>query len=518
MRLIIFLSPCPSKTVFFFTGPATPDDEKNSAILNVTIADNELISPGGWSGVFAEKGVSVKVADCIFANNMNMETGVTASETSSITVHGTLFTKNVGCATTAPKFSALGLAAGDASLVIDTTSFSDNSNYDAQVFAAFRSSISLETCCFIGGSSAQVVFTSHDSDFSGSKIETNFILGHHASTCSSQLFKEDEGSSCFDGGSCTGSCQELASSSSCLVDNAIEPATPTLSRQAPVAPATGSVAPAVPTTGSVAPAVPTTGSVAPAVPAPMSIVPFASVPSSVPSDIPSVEGSSGTPVSVVPFGNIPSSVPSDIPSFSGATNPPSEESGVTPCPNDPSIVGYVTIAGIAQDILEETTRINNGAAPSPPYDYVICPGTTLTFNDGDTTIVPAFHDSTFSCGVDGLGMGCQIAGGTTQFIIAEENLVSGSEVASNFTVAFLGISFGGFSETAFQISGTGNVVAVEYEDCFFIVSSSFKSMIPVRFLYINRWCLIPYVFPNAGFSKHVNDQYFESRSKRWSVC
>jgi hypothetical protein len=209
--------------------------------------------------------------------------------------------------------------------------------------------------------------------------------------------------------------------------------------------------------------------------APASLPPFDSVPSSIPSDLPSAAPNlSSAPALLPPFGGIPSSVPS--PDLSNAPAAPTTGPRVSPCPGAPSISGYLTIADISLDIRDQATRIKDGADPVPPYRYILCPDTTLTFNDGDESIAPAFDDSFFSCGSDGLGKGCQITGGTTQFIINEDNLVSGS-LASNLTVVFQGISYGGFSDTAFQITGTGDVVFVEFEDCSFVVSSYLQSLL-----------------------------------------
>jgi hypothetical protein len=197
-------SPHDYQTAFYFSGPETTKELKNSGIINVTITDNELLASSGWTGVFASKGVEVTVDDCVFANNRNMETGVTASEASSVTVSGTLFIGNFGTNGDTPNFSALALAAGDASLVIEGTYFRDNSNYDAQVFCIFRSLLVMDSSCIIGGSSEQVIFVSQDSDFSGSNEFTNFISNHSSTSCNSHgnslLFKEDKGSTCFQGG------------------------------------------------------------------------------------------------------------------------------------------------------------------------------------------------------------------------------------------------------------------------------------------------------------------------------
>ena len=147
-----------------------------------------------------------------------------------------------------------------------------------------------------------------------------------------------------------------------------------------------------------------------------------------------------------------------------------ESQRTSSCPNDPGSTGYLTIGDIVLDIQEEVARIEGGEDPVPPYNYPICQETTLFFNDGDLAIVPALDKSFFTCGEDGLGTGCEIRGGTTQFTVNEENLVSGSILESNFTVTFRGFVFAGFSETSIEITGGQDTVSVTVEDCEFSVS------------------------------------------------
>ena len=251
MSLVI--SPYISKDVFFFSGPDTPDDMANSGLINVTIADNEILLTG-WTGVFVGMGVDVDVRDCQFMKNRNMETGVTVSETSTVTVVRTQFIDNIG---NSPNVSALALAISDANLVINETSFQDNTNYTSQVFAIFRSSVAMDSSCITGGSSDTVIFVSQDSNFSGVNAATNFAVDVSSAACngtgSNRLFFEDEGSLCFQGGECTGTCRGAASSQVCLADDITTPPTDTTAPTA--APVGDTVAPATiaPVSGTVAP-------------------------------------------------------------------------------------------------------------------------------------------------------------------------------------------------------------------------------------------------------------------------
>ena len=83
-----------------------------------------------------------------------------------------------------------------------------------------------------------MVFIDGDSDYSGT---LNFVdRDVDSSSCPSpgnRLFKEDEGSACFTGGPCEGSCQILARSNTCLA-NQVVTIQPTSSPVAPGAPTT----------------------------------------------------------------------------------------------------------------------------------------------------------------------------------------------------------------------------------------------------------------------------------------
>ena len=159
-----------SQKAFFFSGPKTSTAYDNNQVANVTIARNEILE-SGWTGVFASSGVDVSVSGCQFDNNKNMETGVTSSELSTVTVQRTDFTNNLG---TNPNVSALVLAISDSAAIVQECSFRGNSNYTSQIFAIFRSSISIDSSCIIGTSSDTVIFASQDSDFKGVNADTQF--------------------------------------------------------------------------------------------------------------------------------------------------------------------------------------------------------------------------------------------------------------------------------------------------------------------------------------------------------
>ena len=321
-----------SQDVFSFIGEDTIQTYANSYVKNVDILDNVLINTP-WNGVYADGGVDVTVEDCEFSNNINLQTGVTATKTTTITLDKVTFQDNVG--TAEPNVSALAFASSDANLVIQETYFLGNTGYTAQIFAIFRSSISMERCCIIGGASDAALFASQDSTFGGIVEATNFIDELSTNVCnttgSNRLFYEDQGGKCYQGSpDCSGTCRGVASSPICLLDNSttVAPseapsttAAPGVPTEAPIVPPI-SVAPVV-SPASVAPQAPTESPApgVPSTPAPISVAP--GVPSS------QAPGFSPTPVSVSPQATTaPGLPPTQAPIV--PTEPTSVAPGLTP--------------------------------------------------------------------------------------------------------------------------------------------------------------------------------------------
>lgn len=142
---------------------------------------------------------------------------------------------------------------------------------------------------------------------------------------------------------------------------------------------------------------------------------------------------------------------------------------ISPCPGAPGKNGYLTILDITLDIRDEKDRIDKGGAPRSRYNYVICPQAKLQFNKNDLPIAPSFDETSFSCGEEDSGTGCEIHGGDSQFIISEKNLVSRSGIPTKMTVSFKRIHFAGFSKSAITVTGTEEVVSVSVHDCKFVV-------------------------------------------------
>ena len=153
---------------------------------------------------------------------------------------------------------------------------------------------------------------------------------------------------------------------------------------------------------------------------------------------------------------------------------------ISPCPGTPGSDGYLTIQDIALDIQDEVGRIEKGGFPLPSYNYAICPKAKLQFNESDLPIAAAFDGTSFTCGDDNSGSGCEIHGGDTQFVISEENLVSKSGKAAIMAISFKGIVFSGFSKSAITIAGAEEVVSVSVLDCKFVVRCDGTSVDPPR--------------------------------------
>jgi hypothetical protein len=142
-----------------------------------------------------------------------------------------------------------------------------------------------------------------------------------------------------------------------------------------------------------------------------------------------------------------------------------------PCPSNPAISGYITVENINLDIQDEVDKVANGTDPVTPYLYPLCPDTTLLFNDGDGPIQPRL-DASFTCGIDGTATGCEIRGGTTQFLLRADAAFNDSGL-SNVTIS--GIRFTGFTDTSIGIFGSeGMTAGVLLENCEWTVSQTLE--------------------------------------------
>jgi hypothetical protein len=318
-----------------------------------------------------------------------METGVTASETSTIKLQGSKFINNVG---TAPNVSALALAISDSSLEITETSFEDNLNYTSQIFSIYRSSISMDSICIIGGASDTVIFVSQDSTFDGVNAETIFLVDHSSFACndtgSNRLFFEDVGAKCFDDGSCTGTCREVASSQFCLINNATLPPSAASITPSSLGPSATSTSPATvpPSDGSIRPATLTPSRA----PSDLSIepnAPVAPVPSTSAPIFSPVEGTS-VPTTLTPISTSVAPMTSEPkPTISSKPSASSSEAPLT-IPPGGSTIAPVIFSSAPVTIVPVTTAPMSSSESPVTGDPVRSTGAPLTVTPSNAIVDP----------------------------------------------------------------------------------------------------------------------------------
>jgi hypothetical protein len=158
--------------------------------------------------------------------------------------------------------------------------------------------------------------------------------------------------------------------------------------------------------------------------------------------------------------------------------PVSAQLGPQPCPIVdaalPIIDGYTTIADINSDQRFELDRIADGGIPNPPYNFIICPGTTLDASLGPLT--PLLDGFSLRCGTT-LELGffnCGFFEGADQVLI-EDSTVPGYNI---FTIEIIGFIFQNFTNSALTANGeTPNVLM---ENVFFAVSPCRKESLVKR--------------------------------------
>jgi hypothetical protein len=128
------------------------------------------------------------------------------------------------------------------------------------------------------------------------------------------------------------------------------------------------------------------------------------------------------------------------------------------CPKDASLQGYVSIADLNADIMEEFERIEEGGASPPnPYMISLCPG--QTFNVGrDGPLTPILDRMFIQCGSGSTSSGstvditlnpCILDGGVIQIDIQD------SPYRVPLKLDFYGLTFQNFEVGAIQASATG---------------------------------------------------------------
>lgn len=145
---------------------------------------------------------------------------------------------------------------------------------------------------------------------------------------------------------------------------------------------------------------------------------------------------------------------------------------VAPCPSNPVITGYTSIAAMNNDMEAEFTRIQGGGAPQAEYIYTLCP--RQEFDASAEPLRPLLSGIVFRCGVAGLSTDrCTITGGSEQIRVETSQLPT--YPLSN--VNFSGVTFTSFTNNAQNTGTSVNVLAsdatsITFSDVAWTVSTS----------------------------------------------
>lgn len=113
------------------------------------------------------------------------------------------------------------------------------------------------------------------------------------------------------------------------------------------------------------------------------------------------------------------------------------------CPNDPSILGFATLAGLRCAMNDEVAAIqaNPDTARSPPFLYTLCPG-TLYQDTFAFPIVPQLDQTIISCGISGSSTNaCILIGGAVQVDMSTNATTSPQSPLPLKRVDFYGLTF-----------------------------------------------------------------------------
>ncbi len=131
-----------------------------------------------------------------------------------------------------------------------------------------------------------------------------------------------------------------------------------------------------------------------------------------------------------------------------------------PCPSNDAVIGYTTISEINHDMTTEVTAIQGGAAPNPPYIFVLCPNTTFAVASNEPLRM-LLNDSYVICGSQGAVTDlCIIEGGATQVSI-QDSIVPGYALQ---VVEFRGVTFQGATESSIDASA-GSATTAFFLNC-----------------------------------------------------
>ena len=105
---------------------------------SVRVTNNVIES--GWNVAFVSGESRLSISNSVVANNVNLETGITASEFAVATVETTEFSSNLGVA---PNVSSIAFAISDSQIELQSVTLADNTNFtvsEVNTIPAFRSS------------------------------------------------------------------------------------------------------------------------------------------------------------------------------------------------------------------------------------------------------------------------------------------------------------------------------------------------------------------------------------------
>ncbi len=131
------------------------------------------------------------------------------------------------------------------------------------------------------------------------------------------------------------------------------------------------------------------------------------------------------------------------------------ESSTAPCPTNPNINGYSTIAAINSDMDQELKRIGEGGTPQEVYFMTLCPQTMFDTSGGP--LLPQLNQATLSCGGTGnVNDGCVFGGGIENIRVQDPNIEGYSVNALNF----IGITFTAFTGRSIELAASAPTVAI----------------------------------------------------------
>lgn len=139
----------------------------------------------------------------------------------------------------------------------------------------------------------------------------------------------------------------------------------------------------------------------------------------------------------------------------------------SPCPNDPSVVGFSTISELNQWMSTIWYFINSGGFYPPPYFFSLCPNTIFE----DSFVFPVLNDTWILCGGKGESSdNCILQQNETQVIILPHDYESEGAIAPKLEqVNFLGLTMKGSTDVSIGAYGSPSAWAF-FKDCHWIVS------------------------------------------------